>query len=88
VRWGVVEDSADGYEHALKIVEHVVVPETNDTVAVSSEFRCAAIIRVLIARMLTAIDLDCELRFRAGEVDDAPADGVLAAKFPCGEALA
>jgi hypothetical protein len=39
------------------MVEHVVVPEAKDTVAASPELGAAAIIRCLLERMLTAIEL-------------------------------
>jgi hypothetical protein len=32
--------------------------------------------------MLAAVELDCELVLGAGEIDDSPSDGMLAAEFP------
>jgi hypothetical protein len=87
VRWGVVENSANGSEHAVEIVEDVVIPETEDAVAVSIEFGSALVIRFFLYSVLAAIELDRELRLPARKVDDAPADRMLAAEFPCGEAL-
>ena len=88
MRWGVVENTADGREHAVEVVEDVVVPEAKDTVTVSCELVSAAVIGIFIDRVLATVEFNDEFCLRTGEVDDAVADRVLAAKFPCGEALA
>jgi hypothetical protein len=88
VRWGVVEDAADSHEHAIEVVEDFVVPKGKDTIAVSREFRRAAIVSILRERVLAAIEFGGELRLWTGEVDDALADRMLATKFPCGESVA
>jgi len=88
VRWGIVEGVVDGREHALEIVEHVIVSETEDTVAVLRELVGATVIGVFIGRVLAAIELDGNLCLRAGEIDDVPPDRMLAAKFPFAELFA
>ena len=88
MRWGVLEGVVDGRQHAIEIVEYVVVPEAQDAVTVSCELDGAAVIGVFIGRVLAAIELDSNLCLRAGEIDDVPPDRMLAAKFPFAELFA
>ena len=88
MRWGVVERSGDALEHTIKIIEHLIIPEANNAIATSPKLHAATIVRFCTARMLAPIELNDELRLRAGKIDDALADGMLSPKLPRRKALA
>jgi len=64
-------------EHPLGIGQHVVVPETDDTITPRRQPTRA---RVAVIRVLPAIDLDDELRLGAEEVGDIGAERMLTAE--------
>jgi hypothetical protein len=72
----------DRLDDIIRPCEDVVVPEPQDIVTVSvQELRATGIVRQpLRFIVLTAIDLDNELSFQAGKVDDVRSDTMLAAK--------
>jgi hypothetical protein len=82
VRWGAVEGEADRLEHAIQIVENVIVPEPKHAIAALTQFRATAMIRILTEHVLVTIKLDGELCLRTCKIDDARANGMLASKFP------
>src|SRR5579883_1406841 len=87
-RWAGVQRSADGFQDTLQIVQHLVVPETNDAVAALRELGAAAFIGFLAKRVLTAVQLDRQLSLGTGESGHAPTDRMLAAEFPSRQPLA
>jgi hypothetical protein len=75
-------------QYAVEILEYVAIPEAHDAVAVFGEFCTTRGVSDSLIVVLTAVELDHELLFRAGEVRDAPADWMLAAEFPIWDFLA
>jgi hypothetical protein len=79
----------DACQHPLKILQYLVVPESDDLKSVSLETRGAS--RVLasfvIIGVLAAINFDDEPALQATEIDDVIADRVLAAKLCAFEAF-
>ena len=71
----------NGLDHAFEIVRHVIVHETNDAEALGSEPGVAALVAHVVDVVCCAIKLDDEFALDADEIDDEPADGVLAADF-------
>ena len=63
---------ADRLKHALRIFQHVVVPEAEHSVAERVDDPRAR--RVCFGRMLTAIELDGDMRVATSEVRDEAAD--------------
>src|SRR3954447_10336678 len=71
-------------ENALGIRQHIVVPEPDDAIATRLEPISA---RLAVLRVLSAIDLDDELRRRAEEIDDIRSERMLAAETKTFELL-
>jgi hypothetical protein len=82
VRWGTLELAHNDFQHAVEILDYVAVPEPNDPIAPLGQFGAPPFIGVPLFAMLTAIELDHKLSRGAGEVGDALADRMLAAKSP------
>jgi hypothetical protein len=88
VRWGCFKFAAYRLQHAVEIVENLIVPKPDDAVAVTRELGAALIVCVHPLRMLTAIELDDQLAGRAGEIGDTSSDRMLPPKLPRLDALA
>lgn len=67
---------ADGFQNAVGVAEHIVVPETDDAVAMGFDQFGAFDIGGIIG-MLAAIEFDDEAQAATGEIGDVWADGVL-----------
>jgi hypothetical protein len=67
-------------QYAFGIFEHVIVPESNDTIAARFEPAGSLVIPLLVRRVLATIDLDDELRGGAEEIDNVGADRLLSSK--------
>ena len=68
------------FHHAVKIFEYVVVPETDDAVAMGRKLGGSRGVGVAVG-VLAAIEFDDTLSCRAGEVGDAAADRMLTAEL-------
>jgi len=77
-----LEMFGDRGAHALRIVQHLVVPEPQHPVPLAFQEPGAAGFLLGGGVMLAAVDLDDQPRFVAGEVSDKPADRHLTAKPP------
>ena len=67
------EFEEDHLEHAIRVREHIGIPETDDAVAAQFEkARTAFICRIV--RMLTTIEFDDQLSFDADEIGDIKSD--------------
>ena len=88
MRWGTPERLANHLQHAIKIVDHVAVPEPDDPIATGCQLGAAPIVGCGTLGMLAAVEFDRELGRRAGKVCDPISDWVLPAEFPGSEALA
>jgi len=73
----VTKRGKDGFDDAAGIPKDVVVPEPNDSKTLDLEPSGALRIASALSRMLTTIDFNDELAFKADEIDDEPSDGRL-----------
>ncbi len=87
-RWGTLQRLPHDFQNSVEIIEHVVVPEADDAVAMFCQFCGPGGVGSLLDGMLPAIELDRECSRRAGEIDDVAADRMLAAEFPFRHSLA
>lgn len=67
--------SLDRLINAIDIRQHIVIPETQDPESLFAQPAIA--LRVRLASMLPAIDFQHQPGFKAGEIDDEFADGLL-----------
>jgi hypothetical protein len=72
--------SQNGLDHAIGIVENIVVPKPEHFPALTFEPSCSACVRCVVA-VLTTIGFDRQLVLGAGEVDDETAQRMLPPKF-------
>ncbi len=72
----------DSFSNAGAVLQDFVIPKSNDLETLRCQPATSLGIAVFTSGMLTAIDLDHQLRFKAHEVDDVGADGGLAAETP------
>ena len=70
----------DCFEHAIGVGQHVIVPESEHSIAV---FRKPSVARSIawVRRMLTAIDFDNNLLLATDEVDDKGPNWFLTREF-------
>src|SRR5215469_2400710 len=71
----------DPPEHAVGVLEHIVVPEANDPPAVVFEPFSSPVISHSLRRVLSAIELDDERLIPTNEIGDEWPDRDLAAKL-------
>jgi hypothetical protein len=65
----------DGHQHAFKVLHHLIVPESQHTIASALQHGVAPLIaRLRLLGMLAAIELDNQGAFKADEVDDIGVD--------------
>jgi hypothetical protein len=71
----------DTFKNTAKVLQHIAVPEAQDTKALATQ-PCIAfrVVRGFIRRVLPTIDLDDEPRFEANEIDNVRTNGKLASK--------
>ena len=67
-------------EDALKVAQHVVIPEAQNAIAGCFNSLRSRYIGRLLPIVLAAVELDHELCLAAGEIDDEGTDGGLAAE--------
>jgi hypothetical protein len=70
----------NGLDHAIGIVENIVVPKPEHFPVLTFEPSCSVCVRCVVA-VLTTIDFDRQLVLGAGEVDDETAQRMLPPKF-------
>jgi len=87
VRWGTLELVQNGLQHAFDVLEHIAVPEANDAIPMTREFRGAERIGFLPIRVLSAVELDHQLSRWAGEVCDSGRERMLPTELPSGAPL-
>ena len=79
MRWGCCRRLGDCLEDAVQVLDHVVVPEPHDPVAVARQRLGPPGVPLRVRRVLAAVEFDCQLAGGDGEVDDEAADRVLPA---------
>jgi hypothetical protein len=77
----VIEGVDNPLQHCIGISQHLVVPEAKDPKAPLGQERCPTLIGLNVQRVLPAIQLDGQPVFRAAEINDVPANRVLAAEL-------
>lgn len=80
VFFSLSEIGQDGFNDPICVSEHVVVPESNNPVALAFKPSCPTIVASYAECMLPAVHFNDELPLGADEVDDITADGCLAPK--------
>lgn len=75
-----MEFGDDARQHAIKVGQDVVVPESDDPPTTRGEPRCPASIRRIV-EMLTAISLNNQSFLDAGKVEDEGTKRMLAFEF-------
>ncbi len=73
------DHSIDCREDARYVVQHLVVPEPHDSVALVSEYAFSSLVGCII-RMLTSVDFNDNSKLMTCEVTEVPADGRLPSK--------
>jgi len=76
---GDFEFSTYCLQHALDIFHHIPIPEPDYPIAVSLDLAASIVIIVGNNHVLSAVELDYQLRGRTGEIHDVSADWVLPA---------
>jgi len=79
--WQRPHGRRDLLHYRLNVLEHVVVPESQDAESAFVQKRAALLVLLLTVRVLAAIQLDYELGFDAAEVHDVRSDGFLPPKL-------
>ena len=74
---GSAKCSKNRAQHTFRVGEHVVVPETDDTIALRLDPAGAGLV---ILRMLSTVDFDNELDLGAKEIDDVGSQRMLASE--------
>ena len=68
-------------QHRRRFLQHLIIPEAQNTKARLAELAITISICRLVFRMLPAIQFDDEPGFKADEVEDKAIEGMLAAEF-------
>jgi len=68
-------------QHSLCIGQHFVIPEPQNSIASLGEKVSPPLIRLNLIGMMSAIQLNDQLRIRAKEVHDVAPNGLLPTKF-------
>ena len=68
------ELAMDFIKHRLRPQQHIVIPESQDTISIDSQLPGSLLIVVMMIEMLATIQLDHYRRFDASEVGDVPGD--------------
>jgi hypothetical protein len=82
----LVHRAQDRFQHANRVLHHLVVPESQNQVTHRFQRRSSVAVPFSLLVMLTAVDFDDELRLGADEIDDVSVDRDLPLEFPTGEA--
>jgi hypothetical protein len=80
---GEIEFSAYGFQHTPNVLHHIPIPKPDHSITVPGNLKASILIFVGTKRVLSAINLDDQLRCRTGKVDNVFADRVLPTKSTC-----
>jgi hypothetical protein len=78
----LLERRQNDLQHAIEVANDLCVPEPDDMITTACQLDRTLGIGLLLSGVLTAVKFDHQLARRAGEVDYAASDRVLAAKLP------
>jgi hypothetical protein len=76
----ILQGFGNRLQNALGVVQYVVVPKAQNSIAVISEPVVAANVAFIFG-MLSAVDLNDQAQLPADEVDDVRSDGLLPNEF-------
>ncbi len=79
------ESLNDALEHSRGISKNLVVPESQQSVALPFEVPAPSPIAIATERVLPSIQLDDKSSFRTAEIYDKRADRMLTAKLEAGQ---
>src|SRR5579862_5714473 len=82
VRWGNLQYLTQDLDHAVEVVDDLIVPEADHAIAVSGQLGGARRVGLPMRGVLAAVELDRQLQRGTGEVDDTPADRMLPPELP------
>ena len=80
-RCGAIECIRNDSNHSVRVSQHVVVPEPQDSEPRSLQSIGSQLIFDTVTRMLAAVDLDHQTGLRAGKVHDESSDAMLSAEL-------
>jgi hypothetical protein len=72
-------------QDVIRAQQGVVVPESQDSIAVDAKLAAAFDVVSLLLQVLPTIQLDNQPRFDAGEIGDIPRNGMLTPEFESAE---
>src|SRR4051812_22752188 len=72
--------SRDGVENTVHVLDHLIVPEAHHPIAMCLQPQGSSLVFGLTPIVLSAVDLDDQFLFEAGEVGDEVSDRHLPAK--------
>ena len=67
-------------DYTIQVFKNVAVPKAQNMLSFLCKLFCSHVVTLTVS-MLTAIDLNHQTVFRAGEIDDVWTDGMLSSKF-------
>jgi len=70
----------NGKYHALDIVQHIVIPEAENLVALLFQEFCSFLVVFFLLQMLTSIQFNNEFLLDADKIRNVVADGMLSAE--------
>jgi hypothetical protein len=79
--------SIDRIEHDDQILRYIIIPKSENAIAVRCEFGGALFVSRDLVGVLAAVQLDDESLLGTGEIGDAIADRMLAAELVVGKAV-
>jgi hypothetical protein len=71
----------DALQNRLHILQHFMVPESQDPIATLAQMFSPTLISLRLARMVSAVKFHHEISFTATEIHDVMTDGMLAAEL-------
>jgi hypothetical protein len=83
---GDIQCGKDCFEHAIRIGQNIIVPESKHSISLVFEKFCSTRIGLGLLAMLSSIQFNDEHGFRADEIGDEGADGKLPPEFMSAEA--
>jgi hypothetical protein len=69
------------FQHSVQVREHLVVVETEHTIAIRHELLCSRLVVACLLGVVSAIELDHQLVSRTIEIQDERSNGVLATEL-------
>ena len=78
---GVADRLRNPMQHAVKVLEHLIIPKSEHPVAMISEKLGPSLIRFCLGHMLASVELHHQTTFRTAEISNKLPNRMLAPKF-------